>query len=178
MLVKQGYNPRVADPLVSSSCLISVVSTDILSYSDSLLFRATIKAVEMKWQKGLFRKLDALPGNLGDFLRSSEVKFVPVCGEPRPEDSAVLIGIAGTICHLLVWAPSSWYRGGDSRPLGTQDILQCSLWSPMWSESLGGATLPGPCLSTCWYRSDLWTAGTLEVFLCPKLSLIMSLLCE
>eukprot|EP00090_Calanus_glacialis_P017369 TRINITY_DN27057_c0_g1_i6.p1 TRINITY_DN27057_c0_g1~~TRINITY_DN27057_c0_g1_i6.p1 ORF type:complete len:608 (+),score=230.42 TRINITY_DN27057_c0_g1_i6:140-1963(+) len=32
--------------------------------------------------------------------------------------------LAATICQLLVRAPSSWYRGGDSRPPGTQDILQ------------------------------------------------------
>eukprot|EP00092_Neocalanus_flemingeri_P022378 GFUD01024271.1.p1 GENE.GFUD01024271.1~~GFUD01024271.1.p1 ORF type:complete len:615 (+),score=218.57 GFUD01024271.1:159-2003(+) len=32
--------------------------------------------------------------------------------------------LAATICQLLVWAPSSWYRGGECRPPGTQDILQ------------------------------------------------------
>jgi len=32
--------------------------------------------------------------------------------------------LAATICQLLLWAPSSWYRGGECRPPGTQDILQ------------------------------------------------------
>jgi len=32
--------------------------------------------------------------------------------------------LAATICQLLLWAPSSWYKGGDCRPPGTQDILQ------------------------------------------------------
>jgi len=30
--------------------------------------------------------------------------------------------LAATICQLLLWAPSSWYKGGG--PPGTQDILQ------------------------------------------------------
>jgi len=40
---------------------------------------------------------------------------------PRERPSAKL---AATICQLLLWAPSSWYRGGECRPPGTQDILQ------------------------------------------------------
>ena len=110
---------------------------------------------EMLWTAGLTPPPCCLP-SLTPRPGSSACWSLPCCpgsqgtGPPPGETACQLVTasvenitfrLAATICQLLLWAPSSWYRGGECRPpgrgecgrwgenyvcvfKGTQDILQ------------------------------------------------------
>jgi len=107
-----------------------------INYSKSDLWTAGTIAYELFGLENPFYRTDN--GRVKIDTRNYKVKELPSLPEATPPLVSILVAsllardpakrptprIAATICQLILWAPSSWCRGGNLRPPDTQEILQ------------------------------------------------------